>query len=162
MESRKTLFLFSLLDFLLIHQILKDLYLSNEGEINLIRNFCFIFIWIFLSYLNGRYSYFRNVQEKGNKIYKLFISTLLVILLTYGFDKTLIIFFSNWIPLDRNNLAKIMLYSFAIQLLKFLIKNPLEVKEYVFLVGRDNKIKNFYKYCNFHLKNRKLIIKNFT
>ena len=162
MESRKTLFLFSLFDLLLIQQILKDLYLSNEGEINLIRNFCFIFIWIFLSYLNGRYSYFRNIQGKGNKIYKLFINTLLVVLLTYAFDKTLIIFFSNWIPLDRNNTAKIMIFSFAIQLLKFLIKNPLKVKEYVFLVGRDNQIKIFNKYYNFHLKNRKLIIKNFS
>ncbi len=162
MESRKTLFLFSLLDFLLIYKILNDLYLNYDGEINLIRIFCFISIWSFLSYLNGRYSYFKEIPKKGNKLYKLLTNSILVALLTYGLDKALIIFFSGWNALGRNNMIKILILSYLIQSLKFLINNSLMIKDYIFLVGSENKIKNFNKYCDYHLKNKKIIVKNFS
>ena len=45
MESRKTLLIFSLVDFLFIYQIFRDLCIKHSGEFDFLRSFTFIIIW---------------------------------------------------------------------------------------------------------------------
>ena len=95
MDSRKTLFVFSSLDFIFIFLFLRNMSLNNIETLNLNRSLSFSLIWGLLSYISGRYSFFNRSNSKTKKIYKLLVSTILVTIFSYIIDKSLIVFSSS-------------------------------------------------------------------
>ena len=162
MESRKTLLCFAFLDFIFIYIFLLNNILMNNQISKLNRSLLFIFIWGLLSYLNGRYSFFKKYKKIKTKLYKLFISSFIVFLLTYFLDKTLIIFFNNWVPIGRDNGFIIFIFSYLIQSLKFLFKNSINKNSCIYLVGDEVQIKLFKKYIHPISELRNVVINNFT
>ena len=84
----------------------------NTQISNLNRSLLFIFIWGLLSYLNGKYNFYKKYKKIKTKLYKLFISSFIVFLLTYFLDKTLIIFFNDLVLIGRNNWILIFIFSY--------------------------------------------------
>jgi len=162
MESRKTLLCFAFLDFIFIYIFLLKNILMNNQISNLNRSLLFIFIWGLLSYLNGRYSFFKKYKKIKTKLYKLFISSFIVFLLTYFLDKTLIIFFNDWVLIGRNNWILIFIFSYLIQSLKFLLKNSIKKDTCIYLVGDEMQIKLFKKYIHSVTELKNIVIKNFS
>ena len=163
MDSRKTLLVFSFFDFIFIFSFLRNISSNNTEIFNLSRCLSFSAIWGLLSYVNGRYSFFIRYSSKIKKLYNLLISTLIVTIFSYILDKTLIICFTDWVPLGRNNGAFILIISFAIQSLKFLFNNSLKDFNYLYLVGStEEKINNFIKNANPVLNSKRLIIRKFS
>ena len=103
MESRKTLFIFSFLDFLFIYLFFRYFTFNYFETINNGRFICFAFIFSLNSYLSGRYSYLISYKTYLNKLFFLLINIFLVTIAAFVIDKILIIYFQDWIPLDRNN-----------------------------------------------------------
>ena len=163
MDSRKTLFVFSSLDFIFIFLFLINISSNDSELLNLNRCISFSLIWGLLSYISGRYSFFIRSNSKTKKIYKLLVSTILITIISYILDKSLIIFFNEWIPLGRDNGILIFIFSFLIQSFKFLINKSQNNSHYLYLVGSNNeKLVNFIKNANSVIKSKNLIIKKFT
>ena len=158
MESRKTLFVFAFLDFLIIYIFLRDRSFNTIEYIYTGRSITFLLIWTLLSYITGRYSFYRNLKSNNIKLYKLFTNTIIVFLLTFSIDKTLIIFFDSWIPLGRDDGIKIFIFTYLIQSIKFILENYSSKKIYIYLVGNNNQIEKFKNDFNFYIKSKKIIL----
>ncbi len=162
MDSRKTLFVFSSLDFIFIFLFLRNISSHNNEILNLNRCISFSLIWGLLSYISGRYSFFIRSNSKTKKLYKLLVSTILVTLVSYTLDKALIVFFNKWVPLGRDNGTFILIFSFIIQSFKFLYNKSVKNCQYLYLVGsNDKKVKNFIKNANSVINSKNLIIRKF-
>ena len=163
MDSRKTLFVFSSLDFIFIFLFLRNISSSNSEIFNLNRCISFSLIWGLLSYISGRYSFFIGSSSKTKKIYKLFVSTLLVTIVSYILDKALIVFFHEWVPLGRDNGTIILIFSFIIQSFKFLYNKSLNNFHFLYLVGsNDEEVITFIKNANSVINSKNLKIRKFT
>jgi hypothetical protein len=162
MDSRKTLFVFSSLDFIFIFLFLRNISLNNTEVLNLNRCISFSLIWGLLSYISGRYSFFIRSNSKTKKLYKLLVSTILVTIVSYTLDKVLIVFFNEWVPLGRDNGTFILIFSFIIQSFKFFYNKPLKNCQYLYLVGStDEKVINFINNANSVINSKNLIIRKF-
>ena len=107
MESRKTLFIFSFFDFAFIYFYFKETSQIETDLFNPGRYIIFGIIFCLISYLNGRYSFFREYKQIVKKLYSLLMRSVLVLITIYVIDKILIIIFSNWIPIGRDDGLKI-------------------------------------------------------
>lgn len=162
MESRKTLFFFSFLDFVFIYFYFKKISLIDADFFDTGRYIIFGIIFCLISYLNGRYSFFREYKQILKKLYSLLRKSVLVLIAIYVIDKILIINFSNWIPLGRDDGLKILLGSYLIQSIKFILDINIFQKEFIYLIGEDNAIKKFKEYSKNISNKKKLIFRNFS
>ena len=118
MKSRVNLFIFFWMD-LALFLFIKNKLFSMGLTFRLISfNFLLSIIWCLISYINGRYSNFRNIKNIFKKIYKLLTATLISLTLIYILDKVLIIIFPELIPFGKNKIILLGVSSFLIQSLK--------------------------------------------
>ena len=118
-------------------------------------------VYCLISYVNGRYSFYRENENKLSKLYKLLINSILVILCAYIFDKLLIIYFNDWIPIGRNNGLIIFIFSYLIQSIKFYLRTFLVQKKFIYLIGEEKQKEDFKKYIYKFSINKNVIINDF-
>ena len=161
MDSRKTLFFFFLVDFIFMIIFLDNIGIDYKCDNRIGRCIFFPIIWTILSYVKGRYSYFKEFKSRLNKLYSLLISTLVVVLVTYLINKLIVIFIPNFPLIGRDSGIFIFLISFSLQSIKFIF-NPLENVKYIYLAGNDEKIQSFLKNASNYILTQKIKVKNLS
>lgn len=149
MQSRKNLFLFFCLDFIVF--LFVKLYKSQQ-EIsfqNTSLTFLLSIAWGLISYINGKYSYFTHDEYLFKKLYRLLKSNLISLTLIYLMDKVLIVFFPGIIPFGKNKIILLGLISFILQSLKFFIYKIKNKKIIIYLIG-NNSEKDTFKNLTMH------------
>ncbi len=156
MQSRKNLFLFFLFDFLLFFIIKTDLLTLEFTKESIIINFFIAVSWCLISYINGKYSYFKKEAYLINKVFNLFKSNLFALIFIYLLDKFIVIFFPSFYPFSRDKIILLGLISFFLQFFKLYIWKLINKKQILYLSGSDEDI-NYFK----HLTGEFPIFKNF-
>jgi len=162
MESRKTLFIFSFLDFLFIYLFFRYFTFNYFETINNGRFICFAIIFSLTSYLSGRYSFLSLYESNSNKLFVLLIKTLIVTISSFVIDKILIIYFQNWIPIDRNKGIIIFFISYFIQSFKFFLNIVFIKNKYFYLIGNKSQKEIFTKDILSISRFSKFIFKDFS
>ncbi len=144
MESRKSIVINCILDFIIFFYIFQNSKIySNNFSFLRISIFCLL--WGLISYLLGRYS-------KSNKFIKVYLvlyfsvqNTFLTVLISYLFDKTIIIFFKKIYPLGLDLFLFLGLSSFLIQTISYFLINSNSIKKtnLNYIVGSQKDIESF-------------------
>ncbi len=146
MKSRVNLFIFFWMD-LALFLFIKNKLFSMGLTFRLISfNFLLSIIWCLISYINGRYSNFRNIKNIFKKIYKLLTATLISLTLIYILDKVLIIIFPELIPFGKNKIILLGVSSFLIQSLKIYPFRKISAKNKIYLIGNDLEKNEFIEF----------------
>ena len=146
MKSRVNLFIFFCMD-LALFLFIKNKLFSMGLTFRLISfNFLLSIIWCLISYINGRYSNFRNINNILKKIYKLITATLISLTLIYILDKVLIILFPELIPFGKNKIILLGFSSFLIQSLKFYPFRKISPRNKIYLIGNDFEKNQFIEF----------------
>ena len=142
MQSRKSLFIFFCMDFFLFLSV-------KRINIELFKNFnnfsstiIYALIWCLIGYVNGKYSYFKDIKNTYKKLYKLLFVSLIGLTIIYLIDKLLVIFAPNLMPFGRNNIIILGISSYLLQSIKFLIYKKVQENKF-YLVGNIKEIDYF-------------------
>ena len=144
MQSRKNLFLFFLFDLLLFIIIKTDCLTQNFTKESIIITFLLAVFWCLISYVNGKYSYFKNEAYLINKVFNLFKSNLFALTFIYLIDKVVIIYFQSLLPFSRDKIFLLGLISFSLQFFKLYIYRLINKKQLIYLSGSQAEI-NYFK-----------------
>ncbi len=162
MQSRKSLFLFFCIDFILFLLIKTENFKVNLNLRSISVTIFLSIFWCLISYISGRYSYFKDTKIFYNKIYKLLIKTLITITIVYISDKLLIIITSEVVPFGRDSIFLLGVFSFIVQSIKLVIYNKKQSNTKLFLLGKDLDINNFKSMIKPFVKNRNIELINIT
>ena len=143
MQSRKSLFIFFCIDFLIFIFIKNiDIQLSNNFRL-LSQTIIYSLIWCLIGYVNGKYSYFKDTKNIIKKLYKLLFASIIGLTSIYIFDKLFLVFFSDLIPFGRNQIIILGIASYIIQSIKFLIYKKNNNLNKFYLVGNKKELDYF-------------------
>ncbi len=144
MQSRKSLFIFFCIDFLLFFTVKSTNIELFKNLNNFANTIIYALLWCLIGYVNGKYSYFKDIKNTYKKLYKLFFASVIGLIIIYLVDKLLVIFFPNLTPFGRNNIIILGISSYLLQSIKFLIyKQNIQVNKF-YLVGNDKEV-NYFK-----------------
>lgn len=160
MESRKSILIFIMLDYIFIFYILYNNLLNKNSQIN--RIFFLSIIWCSISYIYGRYSYLTDFQSKFEKLINLIYKSSISIILLFTVDKLGIIFNGHWNSIGKNNIFLILFCSTFIQSIKFIYPNNYFKKNCIYLLGNAEEISFFKKQSRGYFKTNNYKFKKFT
>ena len=143
MQSRKNLFLLFCFDFFLFIYIKTD---QLKQDLNGKSFFLTIFLavlWCLISYVNGKYSYFKKNAYLADKVIGLIKSNLISLTLIYIIDKVIIIYYPEISPFGKNKIFLLGTFSFFLQFLKLYVYKLFNTKTKLYLLGNDNDIDSF-------------------
>ena len=118
MQSRKNLLILFCLDFTLFIFIKTN---SFQAKLNTESFFLITILslsWCLISYINGKYSYFKNNESFFIKVTRLIKSNLVSLILIYILDKIIIIYFPSFLPFGKNKILILGILSFLLQFIK--------------------------------------------
>ena len=115
MQSRKNLLLLFCLDFILFIFIKIDQYKQDLNPKSLIITIILSILWCLISYVNGKYSFYKNNAYLINKVLSLIKSNLISLIFIYLIEKTIIIFFPSIVPFGKNKIFLLGAISFFLQ-----------------------------------------------
>ena len=148
MKSRINLFIFFCLDFTLFLYIKNQLYADRLTFRLISFNLCLTILWCLISYINGRYSNFKNIKNIFKKVYKLITATLITLTIIYILDKLIIILFPDLIPFGKDRIIFLGITSFSIQVFKTYPFRKITLKNKIFILGNDMEKKIFKEFLN--------------
>lgn len=143
MQSRKSLFIFFCIDFLIFIFIKNmDIQISNDFRL-LSQTIIYSLIWCLIGYINGKYSYFKDTKNIIKKLYKLLFASIIGLTSIYIFDKLFLVFVSDLIPFGRNQIIILGITSYIIQSIKFIIYKKNHNLNKFYLVGNKKELDYF-------------------
>lgn len=155
MISRKSLVFSFLLDLSVFLILFRNFKIYNDS--NYLRIIILPIVWGLSSYLFSRYTRDKKYINLLVNLYELLINSFVVLFITYFFDKLIIIFFQNLIPIGRDSFILIWFLSYLLQSLRILIFNPQrENKKSIYIVGDKDEVSQFINKVKSYLKAREI------
>ena len=143
MQSRKNLFLLFCTDFILFILIKTDYLTTKTTSQSILLIFLLAILWCLISYINGKYSYYKNDAYLINKFFNLIKSNLFSLTLIYIVDKVVIAFYPGFLPFSRDSIILLGIFSFSLQFIKLYIYNIISRKKVFYLLGSKEEIEYF-------------------
>ncbi len=144
-QSRKNLFLLFCLDFI-IFILIKTYGIGKQINTQSITiTIIFSLLWCLISYINGKYSYFKNNYSLIIKIIRLINSNLISLTLIYLLDKLIIIYYPFIVPFGRNKIFLLGIISFCLQFIKLYFYKVNIKKKKLYILGLKDEIDSFKK-----------------
>ena len=144
MQSRKNLFVFFCFDFIIFIFIKMEYFQKKVNNQSFIITIILSLSWCLISYINGKYSYFRNIENQFIKVFSLLKSNLISIILIYLLDKLIIIYFPSISPFGKNKILILGIVSFFLQYIKLYFYKIRIRKKRLYILGHIDEI-NYFK-----------------
>ncbi len=143
MQSRKNLLILFCLDFTLFIFIKTNFFQTKLNPESYILITILSTLWCLVSYINGKYSYFKNNQSFFIKVTRLIKSNLISLILIYLLDKIIIIYYPSFLPFGKNKILILGTFSFLLQFIKLSFYSIRIRKKILYIIGHIEEINSF-------------------
>ncbi len=143
MQSRKNLFLLFCFDFFLFIYIKNNYFKNDFNGKSFLITILLAILWCLISYVNGKYSYFKKNAYLIDKVIGLIKSNLISLTIIYVIDKLIIIYYPEISPFGKNKIFLLGTLSFFLQFVKLYIYKIFNRKTKFYLLGNEKEIDTF-------------------